>query len=69
MAAPTNKKDLDMKNLKKAALMLMSRYFGYIVWAPEWKGMHFSLTMADAIDWSVQYPVGEAVIVHRGKVV
>lgn len=64
-----NKKDLDMKTIKKIALMLIARHFGYIVGAPDWKGMHFSLTKADAIDWSVQYPVGEAVIVHRGKVV
>lgn len=58
-----------MKTLKKAALMIVARYFGYVVWSPDYKGMHFALTKTDAIDWKNQYPVGEAVIVHRGAVV
>lgn len=55
--------------MKRAALMITAKYFGYIVWSKSYKGMHFTLSLASATEWLVCYPEGEAIVVHRGKVI
>lgn len=56
-----------INTLKKAALMLSARYLGgYIVYAPEYNGMHFTMSLVEANEWQAMYPQGVAWVVCKG---
>lgn len=50
--------------LKKLTLMYRAKYYGFIIWSPEYKGMHFTMCYRDALEWAGCYD--DAIIV-RGK--
>lgn len=59
-----------MKNLIKAVKMLAAKYFGYIIYVPEYNGMHFCFSASECFDWMCQYPAdAQMIVVSKRNVV
>lgn len=63
-------KHLSIKKLLQAARMILAKKFGYIVYVPSYKAMHFCFSYMEVDSWMKQYPLdAEIVVVCNGDAV
>lgn len=54
-----------IRRLKEATLLIVAAHVGYLVWSPEYKGIHAAFTRKGALEWAACYD--DAVIVQYAK--